>query len=122
MFSRPLSSGSMPVPSSISASLRPRNRTTPRSGLSNPYRIFSSVLLPAPLRPTTASDSPRRSSNDTSSTAQNSPARNDASSAPRGRSSRAMSRTPYQSARRIEWQYFFDRPDTASTTSSLVMR
>jgi hypothetical protein len=51
----------------------------PASGLISPLSIFNSVVLPAPLCPISPKHSPRRSSNLTSLTAQNSPSRSEAS-------------------------------------------
>ncbi len=52
MFSRPVSSGWKPVPTSSSEPTRPRTVTVPSVGSVTRERILSRVLLPAPLRPT----------------------------------------------------------------------
>jgi hypothetical protein len=70
MFSRPVSSGWNPVPISSSDPTRPRMTARPSVGAVIRDRIFRSVDLPAPFAPTRPSTSPRRSSNDTSSSAQ----------------------------------------------------
>ena len=67
MFSRPVSSGWKPVPTSSSAATRPRVRETPAVGAVIPARILRMVLLPAPLRPTMPSASPSRDGELTSS-------------------------------------------------------
>ena len=57
MFSRPVSSGWKPVPTSSSEPTRPVTSAQPVVGSVIRERIFSSVLLPAPLwpiRPTTS--------------------------------------------------------------------
>ena len=51
MFSRPVSSGWKPVPTSSSEPTRPTVSPRPDVGGVMRARIFSSVLLPAPLRP-----------------------------------------------------------------------
>ena len=71
MFSRPVSSGWKPVPTSSSEATRPRSRAVPPVGSTIRLRIFSSVDLPAPLRPTMPTTSPRPTSNETSLSAQN---------------------------------------------------
>ena len=58
-FSRPVRSGWKPVPTSSSAPARPQTRASPDVGSVTPERIFSSVVLPAPLRPMIPSTSPR---------------------------------------------------------------
>ena len=60
-FSRPVSSGLKPAPSSSRAATRPRTTRSPRLGCSTPQTSCSSVDLPAPLRPTMPTTSPRRS-------------------------------------------------------------
>ena len=58
MFSRPVSSGWKPVPTSSSEPTRPRISARPVVGAVMRDRIFSSVLLPAPLRPMMPTTSP----------------------------------------------------------------
>ena len=65
MFSRPVSSGWKPVPTSSSEATRPRSRTQPSVGSVIRLRIFRSVLLPAPLRPMMPTTSPGWTSNET---------------------------------------------------------
>ena len=48
---------------------RPSSRTTPLSGASWPFSMLKQVLLPAPLGPINASNSPADTANETSSTA-----------------------------------------------------
>ena len=72
MFSRPVSSGWNPVPTSRSEPTRPRRRATPSVGSVIRLRIFSSVDLPAPLRPMMPTASPWLISNETSFSAQKS--------------------------------------------------
>ena len=62
MFSRPVSSGLKPEPSSSSAAMRPWVSTAPEVGGSTPAMICSNVLFPLPFRPMMPSASPRRSS------------------------------------------------------------
>ncbi len=52
-FSRPVSSGWNPVPTSSRLAIRPRRVTRPEVGSVMRLRILSKVLLPAPLRPMT---------------------------------------------------------------------
>ena len=56
MFSRPVSSGWKPVPTSSSDPTRPRSTARPSVGSVMRARILSSVDLPAPLRPIDADD------------------------------------------------------------------
>ncbi len=70
MFSRPVSSGWKPVPTSSSEPTRPSSVTCPSVGSVMRLRIFSSVLLPAPLRPMMPTTSPRLTSKQTSLRAQ----------------------------------------------------
>ncbi len=70
MFSRPVSSGWKPVPTSSSEPTRPRSRTRPSVGSVMREMILSSVLLPAPFRPMMPTTSPCPTSNDTSRSAQ----------------------------------------------------
>ena len=72
MFSRPVSSGWKPVPTSSRLATRPRILTRPSVGSVMRERILSSVILPAPLRPMMPSTSPRLTSKLTSLSAQNS--------------------------------------------------
>ena len=58
MFSRPVSSAWKPVPTSSRLATRPRSRIRPSVGGVIRESSFSSVLLPAPLRPTTPITSP----------------------------------------------------------------
>ena len=71
-FSRPVSSGWKPVPTSSSAPIRPRSLASPSVGGVTFERIFSRVLLPAPLWPMIPNVSPRSTSKLTSRSAQNS--------------------------------------------------
>ena len=73
MFSRPVSSGWKPVPTSSRLPTRPRSRTSPAVGRVIRLRTFSRVDFPAPLWPTTPSTSPGSTWNETSFSAQNSP-------------------------------------------------
>ena len=59
------------MPTSRSEATRPRSRTVPSVGSTIRLRIFSSVDLPAPLRPTMPTTSPRSTSKQTSFSAQN---------------------------------------------------
>src|SRR5207302_63753 len=70
MFSRPVSSGWNPVPTSSRLPTRPRTSARPSVGSVIRDRIFSSVLLPAPLWPMTPSTSPGATSTETSRRAQ----------------------------------------------------
>ena len=89
MFSRPVSSGWKPVPDLEQRSDAPVDLARGRAvGSVMRDRIFSSVLLPAPLRPMMPTTSPRAISNDTSSSAQNSVA----SGGLRGRATHAHGR------------------------------
>src|SRR3954463_8572284 len=72
MFSRPVSSGWNPVPTSSRLPMRPNTSASPVLGMVIRLRILSSVLLPAPLRPTMPTTSPSWISSDTSLSAQNS--------------------------------------------------
>ena len=72
MFSRPVNSGWKPVPTSSRLPTRPFSSTRPFVGSVIRDRIFSSVLLPAPLRPMIPTTSPGCTSKDTSSSAQKS--------------------------------------------------
>ena len=58
MFSLPLSSGWNPVPTSSSEPTRPASSARPSVGSVIRERTFSSVDLPAPLRPTMPTTSP----------------------------------------------------------------
>ena len=57
-FSRPVSSGWKPVPTSSKLETRPWMSISPVVGQVIRERIFSSVLLPAPLRPMMPTTSP----------------------------------------------------------------
>src|SRR5215204_524247 len=70
MFSRPVRSPWKPVPTSSSEPTRPRMTASPSVGSVMRERIFSSVVLPAPLRPMIPSTSPRGTSKLTWSSAQ----------------------------------------------------
>ena len=72
MFSRPVSSGWKPVPTSSRLPTRPRISARPAVGEVIRVRIFSSVDLPAPFRPITPTTSPSATSKDTSLRAQSS--------------------------------------------------
>ncbi len=61
MFSRAVSCGSNPAPSSIIGQTLPPQRTAPREGFITPATSFKSVDLPAPLLPTSPTTSPRPS-------------------------------------------------------------
>ena len=69
-FSRPVSSGWKPVPTSSRLPTRPRIVARPSVGVVMRVRILSSVDLPAPFLPMTPSTSPSRTSNETSRSAQ----------------------------------------------------
>ncbi len=71
-FSRPVSSGWNPAPSSSSADTRPLMRTLPFSGCWMPAIMRSNVDLPEPLWPTSPYTVPRSISSDTSLSAQKS--------------------------------------------------
>src|SRR3990170_5622686 len=71
MFSRPVSSGWKPVPTSRRLARRPRTLTMPSVGSVMRDRILSKVLLPAPLEPMMAKVSPASTSRLTSFSAQN---------------------------------------------------
>src|SRR2546423_14420525 len=71
MFSRPVSSGWKPVPTSKSEPTRPFTSTSPSVGAVMRERIFKSVDFPAPLRPMMPTTSPRLTSKETSFRAQN---------------------------------------------------
>src|SRR5688572_21781927 len=121
----------------MSAPTRPRIVMAPESGLNKPFNIFKSVVFPAPLRPIRPRHSPRRNSNETSLTAQNSSFRKPelafgtvATRSPRaserdaarvffvrplpvnGLRSAQMSCTPYQSDFLRLRQNFFETPPT----------
>src|ERR671919_82765 len=66
MFSRPVSSKWKPVPTSSREATRPRIARRPALGSVILETIFSSVLLPAPLRPISPTISPRATSKLTS--------------------------------------------------------
>ena len=68
-FSRPLTSGWNPAPSSIRADTRPATRTSPRVGRAMPATSFSRVLFPDPFRPMTPHVAPAATVNDTWSSA-----------------------------------------------------
>src|SRR6185369_11533387 len=113
------------------APTRPRISMLPRSGLTRPLSILSSVVLPAPLRPMRPRHSPRRNSKETSRTAQNSSGRNSVSAAPlpdglpplaraKGFSSESTSRAPYQRDFFSERQNFFETPSTRTKTSAVI--
>src|SRR3954452_8429830 len=59
MFSRPVKSRPKPAPSSSSATARPPTSTRPASSGTMPARTRSVDVLPAPLRPTMPTVSPR---------------------------------------------------------------
>jgi hypothetical protein len=58
MFSRAVSSGCTPEPTSISAPTRPRTRTRPDVGREIREMILRAVVFPAPFGPMIANDSP----------------------------------------------------------------
>ncbi len=70
MFSRPVSSGWKPVPTSRSDATRPRISTRPSVGAVIRERIFNNVLLPAPFGPMMPTICPRSTSKDTCRNAQ----------------------------------------------------
>ena len=70
-FSRPVSSGWNPAPSSSRADNFPFATTRPWSGTRIRASTFSIVLLPAPLAPTRPNVDPAGTVNDTSRKAQN---------------------------------------------------
>ena len=70
MLSRPLSSGWKPVPTCSRAPTRPRTVARPSVGAVTRDRIFISVVLPDPLRPTTPRMWPRGTEKVTSRSAQ----------------------------------------------------
>ncbi|GIU90720.1 MAG: hypothetical protein KatS3mg010_1819 [Acidimicrobiia bacterium] len=72
MFSRPVSSGWKPAPSSSSAASRPRVTISPCVGWRMPATHLSSVDLPDPLWPSRPTVAPCSTSNSTSRTAQKS--------------------------------------------------
>src|SRR5918911_368345 len=118
-LSRPVSSGWKPVPTSSSEPTWPVIRTSPRVGAVMRERIFSSVVLPAPLRPITPTAWPRATSKPTSSSAQISSRRT------RCRRSRRKARraSPSSSSRSVRKAtcspiaYCFARPRTEITRS-----
>ena len=59
MFWRPVNSGWKPEPSSRIEAILPLTGNAPAVGAVMPARILSSVLLPAPFSPMSASPSPR---------------------------------------------------------------
>ena len=69
MFSRPVSSGWKPVPTSSRLRTRPRSSALPDVGSVIRLRIFSKVDLPAPFRPMIPTTSPGMISKLTSSSA-----------------------------------------------------
>ena len=71
MFSRPVRSWSKPAPSVSSDEIWPRTSIAPADGVMIPASTWSSVVLPAPFGPMTASDSPCTTSKVTSLSAQN---------------------------------------------------
>ncbi len=66
MFSRPDSSGSNPVPSSMIGATRPRTTASPAEGVRIPAATRSRVDLPAPFAPMMPSVSPPSALNVTS--------------------------------------------------------
>jgi hypothetical protein len=70
MFSRPVSSGWKPVPTSRRLPTRPWISANPRDGSVMRESTFSRVLLPAPFLPMIPTTSPRRISKETPSRAQ----------------------------------------------------
>src|ERR1039458_435556 len=71
-FSRPVSSGWNPVPTSNRDAMRPLTFTSPLAGAVTRERIFSNVLLPAPFRPIIPKISPCLTEKETSRKAQKS--------------------------------------------------
>ena len=69
-FSRPEISGWKPAPSSISAETFPSTRSVPEVGLKRPATSLRSVDFPEPFAPMTPNVSPRRTSNETSESAE----------------------------------------------------
>src|SRR5918996_3383840 len=84
-FSRPVSSGWTPAPSSRSAAIRPWVTTRPSVGRRMPPMTFRSVVFPDPLAPTSPQVFPSGTSNPTSRRAQKSSPRE-----PRRRSRRSF--------------------------------
>src|SRR4030095_480373 len=119
MFSRPVRIGVNPAPSEMSDPTRPLSSMRPRSGLMSPFSIFNSVVFPAPFRPMRPRHSPRASSSDTPSTAQNSSGRRPLELFRPTRSA-AVSFNPYHSERFRSRQYFFDTPSIRTSTSALM--
>ena len=72
MLSRPVRSWSKPAPSVSRLEIVAADVDRALDGVMIPASTWSSVLLPAPLGPMTASDSPWTSRNETSRSAQNS--------------------------------------------------
>src|SRR5688572_8980391 len=119
MFSRPVRIGLNPAPSEMRAPTRPLSSMRPRSGLISPFSIFNSVVFPAPFRPMRPRHSPRASSTDTPSRAQNSSGRSPFELLRPTRSA-AVSFNPYHRERFRSRQNFFDTPSTRSSTSALI--
>ena len=72
MFSRAVSSGSNPAPSSIIGDITPSTLTLPLVGFITPLTTFNKVLLPAPLLPISPTTSPLEISKETLFKASNS--------------------------------------------------
>src|SRR5574341_1929918 len=111
MFSRPLSSGSNPVPTSISEPTRPWISARPLVGSTIRERILSKVLFPAPFRPMMPTICPCGISKEASRSAQmisdppRRPFRLNRFRTPPERKSRRVSYTWLSASMR----YFFDR-------------
>ena len=108
MFSRPVSSGLKPAPSSSSDVTRPDVATDPPSGSSTPATSCSSVLLPHPFGPMTPTVVPASMRSDTSDSAHSASARAGRAAAPSTRSLRLEAR----------WCDSQKRLDTRSTTTA----
>src|SRR5258708_7068580 len=101
VFSRPVSSGWKPVPTSSNEPTRPESSIRPVVGVVMRERTLSSVLLPAPLRPITPMTSPFSTSNETSLSAQKVDAFVLSDGAERKRRMGALTRLPSASPKRV---------------------
>src|SRR6266446_5134787 len=124
MFSRPVSSGWKPVPTSRSEPTRPRISACPFVGAVMRDRILSNVLLPAPLRPMMPTTSPFLTSKETSLRAQM-VSGEWWDEGPRPRRRNADFSVSVRWSRRVSWcrtavprRYRLERPSTLITTST----